>query len=65
MSDHEHEAGHGPIQPEMHFSADDLTQFDADDVTAGRAICKMLSLFFVYTVAAMSIAGAWTYYTLN
>lgn len=42
------------------FEQDELTQFDQDDVTAGRAICKMLSLFFLYTVIVMAIAGYWT-----
>lgn len=42
------------------FEEDELRQFDADDVEAGSAICKMLSLFFLYTVIVMAIAGAWT-----
>jgi hypothetical protein len=42
------------------FEDDELAQFDADDVTAGSALCKMLSLFFLYTVIAMAIVGAWT-----
>lgn len=33
-----------------------MHQFDADDTEAGRAIGKMLSLFFVYTVFAMGVA---------
>lgn len=51
--------GH-PSAAEPLFEEDELTQFDADDVTAGRAICKMLSLFFLYTVIVMAIAGYWT-----
>jgi len=42
------------------FEEDELEQFDADDVTAGSAICKMLSLFFLYTVIVMAIVGFWT-----
>jgi hypothetical protein len=42
------------------FEDDELAQFDADDVTAGSAICKMLSLFFLYTVIAMALVGLWT-----
>ena len=38
------------------FEADELKQFDADDVEAGRNICKMLSLFFFYTVIVMGIS---------
>lgn len=43
------------------FSSADLKQFDADDAQAGRAIGKMLSLFFLYTVVAMSIVAYVTY----
>ncbi|MEX2286134.1 MAG: hypothetical protein WD648_03530 [Planctomycetaceae bacterium] len=43
------------------FDRHELAQFDADDVTAGRAIGKMLSLFFLYTVIAMGIVAWWTY----
>ncbi|MFQ5733127.1 MAG: hypothetical protein ACE5KM_14390 [Planctomycetaceae bacterium] len=42
------------------FEDDERDRFDADDVTAGRALCKMLSLFFLYTVVAMAIVGYWT-----
>ncbi len=45
------------------FDDDELSQFDDDDVAAGRAICKMLSLFFLYTVGAMALVGLWTYST--
>lgn len=45
---------------ELDFEHDELANFDADDVTAGRALCKMLSLFFLYTVIVMAIAGYWT-----
>jgi hypothetical protein len=50
--------------PEEHtelFSAVEIEQFGADDVTAGGAIGKMLSALFLYTVVAMGIAGWWTY----
>ena len=43
------------------FEDDELKQFDDDDVTAGRAICVMLSLFFLYTVIAMALVGLWTF----
>lgn len=46
------------------FEPEELQQFDADDVQAGSAICKMLSLFFFYTVIVMAVAGYWTYTTL-
>ena len=47
--------------PEPLFEKDELAQFDEDDITAGRAICKMLSLFFLYTMFAMALVGLWTY----
>ena len=42
------------------FSPAELQQFEADDVTAGSAIGKMLSWLFLYTVVAMSIVSWWT-----
>ena len=56
----EHTPHSGPAAPELDFEHDELEGFDADDVTAGRALCKMLSLFFLYTVIGMAIAGYWT-----
>ena len=46
------------------FSAAELREFDADDVEAGKNLCKMLSLFFVYTVIAMGAMTFITYYFL-
>lgn len=43
------------------FSASEVEQFAADDVTAGGAIGKMLSALFLYTVLAMGISGWWTW----
>ncbi len=43
------------------FSRDDLKQFASDDVEAGSAIGKMLTLFFAYTVVAMSLVAWWTF----
>ena len=45
---------------EQLFDDTELRQFEADDVEAGRAICKMLSLLFIYTIIAMSIVSLWT-----
>ena len=44
------------------FDRDELKQFGADDVEAGQAICKMLSLFFFYTLVAMGSMTAITYF---
>ena len=51
--------------PENPFSPDDLKQFDADDAEAGRAIGKMLAIFFFYTVVVMSLSGLWTWWALS
>jgi len=40
------------------FDRKDIAEFDNDDVTAGRVLCKLLSLFFLYTLIAMSFV-AW------
>ncbi|MEW4527892.1 MAG: hypothetical protein ACF8PG_08310 [Maioricimonas sp. JB045] len=48
-------------QEEHLFDRSELKQFDADDVEAGRAICKMLSLFFFYTVIVMGLSTYITY----
>ena len=45
-------------------SATNKWKFDADDVVAGKAIGVMLSLFFLYTMIAMSIVGYWTFRTI-
>lgn len=54
MSEHsvtETESADAPL-----FTAAELREFDADDVEAGKNICKMLSLFFFYTVIVMGIS---------
>ena len=50
-----------PANDQDLFSRDDLKQFAADDVVAGSAIGKMLTLFFAYTVVAMSLVAWWTF----
>ena len=47
------------------FSAREIEQFESDDVTAGSAIGKMLSVLFLYTVIAMSLVGGWTYMSVQ
>ena len=43
------------------FEREEIDQFDQDDADAGRAIGKMLSTFFLYTVLAMAYVAWWTY----
>ena len=38
-----------------------INEFSADDVEAGQAITKMLSLFFFYTVIVMGLSTYVTY----
>lgn len=47
--------------PENPFTREELSQFDHDDTSAGRAIGKLLAIIFFYTIIAMSIAAAWTF----
>jgi len=59
---------HSPVVQEtdsIPFSPNDLKQFDSDDAEAGRAIGKMLSLFFLYTVFAMTGAACATYWWIT
>lgn len=47
------------------FNDEELKQFDADDSQAGGAIGKMLTILFLYTIAVMSLAAIWTYYSIH
>lgn len=58
MSEH---TPHAVAETPIPFSKGELKQFDADDATAGAAIGKMLSLFFLYTVIVMTISSIATY----
>lgn len=46
--------------PEEPFSDADKNGFENDDILAGQAITKMLSVLFIYTLIAMSIVSLWT-----
>ncbi|MCA9061470.1 MAG: hypothetical protein KDA96_00345 [Planctomycetaceae bacterium] len=61
MSENHHSA---PTLPEL-FTPTEIEQFGADDVTAGRAIGKMLSLLFLYTVVVMAVASWWTFSSIS
>lgn len=55
-----HESGAAaPDQPL--FTAAEIREFDADDVEAGKNLCKMLSMFFFYTVIVMGLSTYITY----
>lgn len=58
----QHAAAEVPAEP---FAPAELRQFEADDITAGKAIGKMLSLLFIYTLVAMSIVVWWTVQVVN
>jgi len=53
-----------PPPEEPLFDAEELAEFDRDDVAAGGNICRMLSFFFFYTVIAMAISCLWTYHAV-
>lgn len=64
MTDHDTAVPHAEAHPTADaplFSAAELREFDADDVEAGKNICKMLSLFFFYTVIVMGLSTYVTY----
>jgi hypothetical protein len=44
------------------FTETQVEQFEEDDGDAGRAIGKMLALFFLYTIIAMSGVAWWTFH---
>lgn len=67
-SDHAEGHGHGHAEAtplHTHFSASELRDLDDADTEAGRAIGKMLSILFVYTLIAMSIASVWTWFSIQ
>ncbi len=43
------------------FDREDIKEFSSDDVEAGRNICRMLSIFFFYTVIVMGLSTYVTY----
>lgn len=50
-----------PASEKPLFTPVQVEQFEADDVEAGSAIGKMLSILFLYTVLVMSFVAWWTY----
>jgi hypothetical protein len=64
MSESHAEAAHADVAAEPLFDKTELEGFAADDTLAGRHICKMLALLFIYTVIAMSICTALTHYKI-
>jgi hypothetical protein len=60
MSDATAEHSDAPV-----FTVTEIEQFEADDVTAGRAIGRMLSILFLYTVFAMSLVSWWTFRSIR
>ena len=58
-----HDAHHA-APGEALFDKAELLEFANADKAAGRAICKMLSVLFIYTLLAMSCAACWTYFAI-
>lgn len=65
MSIEDESASETEAPAEPPFTKQEVAQFEADDAEAGRAIGKMLSLFFLYTAIVMSIAAWWTFASIN
>ena len=57
MSDHASHDAASASQDAPLFSAVEVEQFSADDVTAGGAIGKMLSALFLYTIFSSTSEG--------
>ena len=47
------------------FQASDVEFFTAEDTEAGQAICKLLSVLFMYTLFAMTVTTLVTLYWIN
>ncbi len=45
------------------FTVAEVEQLTNEDAIAGRAIGKMLSALFLYTVFAMIVVSSWTYWS--
>lgn len=57
----ESEAAHATADaPAELFNRLELDEFSRDDSQAGKAIGRLLAIFFLYTVVAMTFAGVWT-----
>ncbi|TWT56823.1 hypothetical protein KOR42_01780 [Thalassoglobus neptunius] len=52
---------HSSEEVESPFGAEEIRQFDADDAEAGRAIGKLLTLFFLYTIVVMIVSAVTTW----
>ncbi len=46
------------------FTVAEVEELTNEDVIAGRAIGKMLSVLFLYTVVAMIVVTSWTFWSL-
>ena len=46
------------------FTVAEIEQLTNEDVIAGRALGKMLSVLFLYTVVAMIVVTSWTFWSL-
>ncbi len=55
------EPAESPATPDPLFDKTQIKFFDSEDGHAGSVIGKMLSLFFLYTVFAMSLVAYWTF----
>jgi hypothetical protein len=64
LSESHADPAHADVAAEPLFDNAELAEFAADDTLAGRHICKMLALLFIYTVIAMSICTAVTHYQI-
>ena len=57
----EAETGAAASEEKPLFDRQEIEFLESEDVKAGRALGKMLSLFFLYTILAMGLAAWWTW----
>ena len=50
-----------PQETVFHFNDQDLKDFDADDVDAGKTLGRLLSFFFMYTIIAVGMVCWFTW----
>lgn len=60
---------HGPVEthaaPDEPFDNVDVKEFREDDKEAGTNICKLLVIFFFYSLCAMAFVSWWAFTAMS
>jgi len=54
-----------PAAPAEPFDQADVKEFRADDTEAGTNICKLLVIFFFYSLCALAFVTWWAFSAMN